>query len=71
MSARCADLSFLTDDAAEALELLGHPLVQLDDVVERVGNFAIDAFEVDRQTRTEKSPFLNATRAASNLVLSR
>ena len=53
MPARWRDLAFLTDDAAEPLELLGHALVQLDHVVERVGDLAVHAFQVDRQADGE------------------
>ena len=44
-----AELAFLADDAAEAGQLLGHPLVQLDDLVERVGDLAGDAGPLGRQ----------------------
>ena len=44
-----AELALLADDAAEAGQLLGHPLVQLDDLVEGVGHLAGDAGPVERQ----------------------
>ena len=43
------DLSFLADDAADALELLGHAVVGSGDVVEGVGDLALHAQPIGRQ----------------------
>src|SRR5258706_14396015 len=51
------DLAFAADDAAEALELLGHALVQLDDIVEGVGDLAFEPVEIDRQACREVALF--------------
>src|SRR5438477_111678 len=48
-----AKLSFLAAARAQALQLLGHALVQLDDFVERVRYLAGHAGPVDRQARRE------------------
>src|SRR5207244_3869301 len=48
-----ADLAFLTDDSAEPLELVGHAAVELDDLVELVGDLAVEAFEVDGEAGGE------------------
>ena len=45
-----AQLAFLADDAAESRQLAGHALIELDDVVERVGHLAGHAGPVERQT---------------------
>ncbi len=47
------DLALLADDPADPLELLGHPLVQLDDFVERIGDLAGDARPVEGQPHGE------------------
>ena len=47
------DLALLADHVAEPLELPGDPVVQLDDVVEGLGDLAIDAGQVARQADRE------------------
>src|SRR6185436_12550041 len=44
-----ADLSLLADLIAKTLELLGHALVHLDDIVEGIGDFGVHARKVERQ----------------------
>jgi len=41
-----ADLPFLADDLGEALEFLGHLLVERDDLVEQAGDFAIGSVDL-------------------------
>ena len=47
------NLPFRADDLGQPLELLRHPLVALDHVVERVGDLAGDARPLDRQPHRE------------------
>ena len=47
--AALAELSLLADDVRQALELVRHPLVALDDLVERVGDASGHAGPFDRQ----------------------
>src|SRR5690606_5915009 len=47
------DLAFLTDDAGDAAELAGHAFVELDDLVEGVGDLAVHAVEVDGEAGGE------------------
>ena len=51
--AALADLAFLADHLRDAVELAGEPLVQLDDVVEGLGDLAVDAGQVERQADGE------------------
>jgi len=53
---RAGRFAFLTDDLAEPFKLARHPLIHLDDFVERVGDFPVDAFQIDRQARREVAP---------------
>ena len=65
-----AELAFLADDAAEAAEFAGHPLVQLDDVVEGVGHFAGHAGPVDAAAGRRACLAASAVRASSRSVSS-
>ena len=47
------DLALLADDPADPLQLVGHPLVELDHLVEGVGDLAGDARPVERQANRE------------------
>src|SRR5262249_8562133 len=47
------ELAFLADDAADALDLLNHHLVALDDVVDRLGDLAGDPRSARRNPRRE------------------
>ena len=55
------DAALLADRAADAAELAGHLLVELEDVVERVGDFAVDSGAFEGR-RAEKSPLRKAER---------
>ena len=46
---RCAGLAFAADDLADLLELLRHPLIGGDDLVERIGDLAGETDLVARQ----------------------
>ena len=48
--------ALFADDAAQALELLGESVVELDDVIEGVGDLAVDAEVVARQPHRELAP---------------
>ena len=51
-------LAFLADEVGDARDLGRLGLLELDHVVEGLGNFAVDAREVERHARP-KSPRLN------------
>ncbi len=51
--AALADLAFLADDLGEALELVGHLLVERDDLVEQAGDLAVLAGQVFGQADGE------------------
>ena len=51
------DLALLADDPAQAVQLLRHALVQLDDIVEGVGHFAGSAGPIQRQADARNRPF--------------
>ncbi len=51
------DLALAADHAPQALQLARHALVQLDDVVERVGDLAGDARPLHRQPGREVALF--------------
>ena len=51
--ARCAELALRADHGAQALELARHALVELDDLVEGVGDPAVEAVEVIGQADRE------------------
>src|SRR5215469_10555300 len=40
------DLALLPDNAAEAFDFLAHALIELDHIIERVGNFAVEPDQV-------------------------
>ena len=58
-----ADLAFLADDLRQALEFLGHLLVQGDDFVEEAGDLAVDAVDVFGQANGEIAAAQRAKRA--------
>jgi hypothetical protein len=60
-----ADLAFLADHPGHPVELAGETLVQLGDVVERVGDLAADPVRSSGK-RTEKSPLRKARSVFSN-----
>jgi hypothetical protein len=47
------DLALAADGLAQPLELAGHPVVELDHVVERLGDLAVDAAMAARQADGE------------------
>ena len=51
------DLAFFADHAAHAFKLGGHALVELDHVVERIGNFAFEAGPGQREPRRKVAFF--------------
>ena len=51
------DFAFFADDDAEAVEFVGHPLGKLQHVVENIGDFAVDAVEVDGEANGEVAFF--------------
>ena len=60
-----AGLAFAADDLADMFELLRHPLVGGDDLVEGVGDLAGEAGAGRPAVRTEKSPTRTACKACS------
>src|SRR6185312_13820954 len=58
-----ADLAFLADDLGEAFELLGHLLVQRDDLVEEAGDLAVDSVDLFGQTHAEVAAAQRTKRA--------
>ena len=64
-------LAFLADGLADPLQLAPRAALQLDDVVERVGDLARRCPVLSTGRRTVKSPFLTATRMLSSCFGSR
>jgi hypothetical protein len=58
-----ADLAFLADDDREPLELLGHLLLEDDDLVEQLGDLAVSAGQVLGQAHGEVAAAQAAQRA--------
>ena len=48
-----SNLSLFTDNCTDPLKFFDHSLVQVDDVVERIGNFPGDSRLIDRHSRRE------------------
>ena len=63
------DLALLADDLADARELLRRALLELDDVVERVGDLAGDAGVLDRQADGEVALLDGQQRREQQLVI--
>src|SRR6185369_17179542 len=61
------ELSLFTYDAAQAAELTGHFFIQLDDVVEGVGNFTRDSRPIERQT-SATAPLLQRHKAGQQAI---
>jgi len=40
------DLALLADNVAEAFDFLGHALVELDHIIERIGDFAVEPCQI-------------------------
>ena len=55
-----ADLAFLADDAAQALQFQGHAFVAINDIIEGVGDFSGGPVPVERQA-DGKIPLLQSS----------
>ena len=63
------DFPFFADDAADAIQLVGHPFEMIHHFVEDIADLAAQADPIGRQT-VEKSPFRSAVRALIRVLRS-